>query len=370
MFRFIIISIFIAPIAQAIDLSYKKDALKTIRTSYSVKYQFKMSSLNDPIDPLENLKVTKKINPSLISSKKDDNKLDDVTESIYIGNESLSKLVRNKNEIDLSNVTAILPILEADKLKDLPTQFYKYCINFLDQLVQRGSFISITVHLMLLIPTLRYMKLELGLSIVPFIYLGPLVFIIPFAISYLWEQDAFELYFIDNKLKSFLVKQQKIAIAFLKDRETQLLTDITTQLNELEQNNESLYFLLSENKLADKVVVSRLLSKLDIEVFYTEIIKCKPNRYKFHNSDKFESADIGMMQDVRPSNEYSSSDIFVDNKNNPIQRDQNNLFLATKLFLDKIKRNQFKYKISTESIIKELKDMQSNLNNYNSSISL
>jgi len=368
MFQFIFI-LFIAPISQAIDLSYKTNIIKMIRKSCIYNCQFKMSSLNDPIDPLENIKVSKKINPSLISSKKIDNKLDNVTKSIYIDNESLSKLVRNKNEIGLSNVTNILPILEADKLKDLPIQFYKYCINFLDQLVQRGSFISITVHLMLLIPILRYMKLELGLSIVPFIYLGPLVFIIPFAVSYLWEQDAFEFYFIDNKLKSFLVKQQTIAIDFLTDRETQSLTDITTQLNESEQNNESLYYLLNENKLADKVIVSRLLSKLDIEVFYTEIIKCKPNRYKFHYSDKFGS-DNGMSQDIRPSNEYSSSDIFVDIKNNPIQRDQNNLFLATKMFLDKIKRNQSKYKVSTESIIKELKDMQSDLNNSNSSISL
>jgi hypothetical protein len=77
-----------------------------------------------------------------------------------------------------------------------------------------------------------------------------------------------------------------------------------------------------------------------------------------------------MLQDIRPNNDYSSSDIFVDIKNNPIQRDQNNLFLATKMFLDKIKRNQSKYKVSTESIIKELKDMQSDLNNSNSSISL
>jgi hypothetical protein len=72
---------------------------------------------------------------------------------------------------------------------------------------------------MLLTPVLRFIKLDMGpvigtgsgpdqisasVSVIPLLYLAPIVFAFPFAIFFLWENDILSVPYIDDRLGDFV----------------------------------------------------------------------------------------------------------------------------------------------------------------------
>ena len=69
----------------------------------------------------------------------------------------------------------------------------------MEQLVPRTAFLSLTIHVMMLVPLLKFIKIDLQQSIIPYLYLGPLVFMVPYIIFYLWDNNILKsISFIDN----------------------------------------------------------------------------------------------------------------------------------------------------------------------------
>lgn len=165
------------------------------------------------------------------------------------------------------------PDLETELLKSemrrrerLSSEFFTSFICLLDQIVPRISLVALTFHVMLLLPTLRFLigsfKVE---SITPFLYIGPLVLAIPYLVYFLWEYDVMSVSVIDNKLKDVLVKQKQIARELLDDQERmeRLVESATCEIETKFERTRGDF---------NRLVLARLVAKVDPDVFYTDIV--------------------------------------------------------------------------------------------------
>jgi TusA-related sulfurtransferase len=149
----------------------------------------------------------------------------------------MKKRIQQQQSIDMKpiiydekEIETMLLQEEANILKSLPTNLLIVFNNLMEQVVWRFAFVTVTTHVMLLIPVLRYVKLTLEMSIIPYIYIFPMLFIFPFIIYGLWDTNITTISYIDELLLSFLKNQQNLAKINLEEQNNKfLLNDITPE---------------------------------------------------------------------------------------------------------------------------------------------
>ena len=130
--------------------------------------------------------------------------------------------------------------------------FQNHCVAYLPRI----SLSAFILHVMLLIPTLRYVKLELHQSIYSYLYLSPLVVLLPFAMYFLGEKKIYENQYIEERVAAYLQTQKDYAVDYVDIQEGRLLDTLEEMLREgggAEAQN-----------VVKNIALARLMSRIDI----------------------------------------------------------------------------------------------------------
>lgn len=223
----------------------------------------------DPIDPLgefQNIPVgrfrpQRKKNPSQPLSQTKKAKQDG---SNYLKPSEKSKMneitVAPYDSIDQLTTDQKVLLSQAEMLRTLPLDYFLSFRNICEQLVPRFGIYSLTFHVILLIPIIRIVKFQLNASVYPFLYIGPALFLVPYAFFWLWENDVCEVPIFDARLLQYVKKQ--------KDSATRILLKDSDDL------------MIAANRGDDQLAIKKLanlklMSLIDIDNFMSEIIAVK-----------------------------------------------------------------------------------------------
>ncbi len=180
--------------------------------------------------------------------------------------------------IDDAYVQELLQTIEADMLQSLPEEMMESFQSYLVQLLPRVSIMSVVVHLMMLIPVLRYVKLELHQSIYPYLYLGPLLLVLPFAIFFFGESKLYDQPFMAEKVEKFLRVQKDLATQFVRDQEERTLAILDELLRERNPNERE------KERVVRNIALARLMCRVDVEFLAREVLVAKRRRLGLRGS--------------------------------------------------------------------------------------
>jgi hypothetical protein len=203
---------------------------------------------------------------------------------------------------------------------------------------------------MLLLPVLQYLKSTFDMSLVPLLYLGPVVALIPYVAYLLWEFNLITVDPIDQQLKYVIENQKESAKEFLREQEEQLVAKISDELSRAQPLEDVSLAELYETK---KLVYARLLSQVNTEALYTEITSLKSNLQTSRGLNRviFNRLPTSILRSILQSGGGETKKaIKIDT------------VTAARDLLDSIynaKGNQAN--VSTKAILKELQDMEKSL---------
>ena len=149
---------------------------------------------------------------------------------------------------------------QAEILRTLPLDYFLSFRNICEQLVPRFGVYAVAFHVILLIPIIRIVKFQLNASVYPFLYIGPVLFLVPYVFFWLWENDVCKVPIFDTALQRYVEKQKKSATKIFKKEEAQLM--------KLARNS-------GDQETIKKIANLSLLSAIDIENFVSEITAIK-----------------------------------------------------------------------------------------------
>jgi hypothetical protein len=211
--------------------------------------------VEDIIDPLEEVKAssgTKGIIRRPKSIKKEGT-------VVSLGKEALIAIPDDDDSVGLSPEQRIT-LQQATILKTLPSEFFLGFRDFADQLVPRFAFITVTIHIMLLIPILQVMKFSLGMNIAPLLYMAPLLFLFPYVAFWLWENDRFEIPIFDEKVKTYIKTQKLVAEEILQKDEDSLYRAVKSS---------------GDPDSTQRLAYLQLLAKVDVDILCDEVLAVK-----------------------------------------------------------------------------------------------
>lgn len=169
----------------------------------------------------------------------------------------------SKNNVTSLTVEERILLAEAQLLQALPLNALSTFQQACAVLVPRVAFMILTIHVMLLIPTLRFVKVSLGLSIVPFLYIAPVLLCVPFIVYFLWESDLYEFPYITSGLLRFIASDKSRAVRTMSNDEARLLEAL--------QHDD-------EPALVEQLAYARLVSKIDPDALCREAMALKRRR--------------------------------------------------------------------------------------------
>lgn len=239
----------------------------------SVKHKLAVNNHNVlklSIDPLDQIKVSPSSSNAATNRTINYNTNKSVIGS-SIGNNDLNEN-RTKVETKKKSKTDLfvdIELYEAKLLDMLPINLFNYFISFCEKYTIRVSLIAFTIHIMMLIPILRYIKIDLGMSIIPYIYLGPIVALIPFMFYWLWLNNFIEIKLFDDKFNKYVKMQQESAILKLQNEEETML-----EILQYENDPDTLK-LLATCKLFKKINLKAIKDEVYTLKYKTGISKSK-----------------------------------------------------------------------------------------------
>lgn len=208
-----------------------------------------------------------------------------MTEGELGGNQSSSEAKRNFLLEGLPLDEQLL-LEEAHLLQNFPEKLLLAFVDLSGQYALKLSLLCGVIHLMLLPIVLKFVMLQLHESIVPFLYIAPILVLFPYISLWLWENniDSIPTRFLDEKLMEFVSGQQNSAFKMLPKEEETLRALVA---NSTEYAPEKL----------KRVVAMRLLTKIDPQIFTNECLTIKKmNRNPLNNA--MSSGRINLNQDT------------------------------------------------------------------------
>ena len=234
---------------------------------------------SNEIDPLQFLKP--KISSKLIKNFDEKASINEITESVdratltptfeMISFDDDTKFSESKAKsvgISVQEFYSKVGNCEISLLPKLPNEIYSMYISYCRQFVPRVSITAAVLYVMLLIPSLKYIKLFTQISPLPFLYLGPVVFVIPYLVLYLWESNILDLPFMNAKLVQLITALQQKATKYLETESNDIIPgDISEELK------------FSPSDDLDSVISKRafiqLITKIDVESLAKEVLALK-----------------------------------------------------------------------------------------------
>jgi len=189
--------------------------------------------------------------------------------------EYIDRVVRADKSFTNLNLTAVEELIvgeEAELLQSLPLNALASFRPVLSALVPRLSFIMLLVHIILLLPALRFLKIELDVSIVPFLYIAPMLLTVPFVSSFLWESDIYESPVITRGMELFLCAEKQRAVSKLASETTRLLQIVVSEGSCASTKDPG------ERSPLIQLAYLRLISRIDPEALCKESMAFKAKR--------------------------------------------------------------------------------------------
>lgn len=223
-------------------------------------------------DPLETVKRKKGSTPTNKRIKLQQQQLQlqqvspSITENVEIV-ENPEVIVANEIK-NLSNEQMLM--LEAAILQCLPSDIGRSFTVIADQYTIRGSVILLAVHIMVLIPVLKVLKMYTTVSVVPYLYVAPLLFLVPYVALWLWENNFIEVPLLTRKLFDFITFQKMNSMTKLKIEEANYCKIVGSSRSGTE--SDSVYTTPKE------LCYLRVLSRVNVNILKDEVIKIKRQR--------------------------------------------------------------------------------------------
>lgn len=234
--------------------------------------------IKGPVDPLVNLpsnKLNDNIQDKVHITRR--SSLHNRPENISNSSESMS-VVNNRGSASLirsvvstnigkyiksdDEVASAIEMCQGKILESLPLNVYRSFIPLCHRYVERVAFIAFATHIMVLIPFLRYVHLELHMSVVPYIYYGPIAAIIPFIILWLWLNNVVELSFFDELFTRYMNSQKDSAVTKMRSEEVSLM--------EILRSTE-----VFDDEVLKVLSVCKLFMKVDVPAMRDEVYALK-----------------------------------------------------------------------------------------------
>jgi len=153
---------------------------------------------------------------------------------------------------------------EAYLLQKLPDRILLTFIDLVGQYAMKLSFLIVAIHLMMLPLILKFVKLQFDASIIPFLYIAPLLVLFPYIITWLWENnvEVISTQFVDERLTEYIWGRHNSAKKRIREEEDAL---------KLFTANSTEY---APEKLK-RVAIMRLLTKIDPRMLSAECLNLK-----------------------------------------------------------------------------------------------
>lgn len=321
-----------------VSIANHNGAIHARRHIHSTRvFQSTSSDSIDPIDPLEGsndtsvnkyrLKTSKAVMSQRSKGEIKKKSLDRFSKPGKAQGISRSTPVLSRDDDNLTLDQRIL-LSQAEILRTLPLDYFLSFRNICEQLVPRFGVYSVAFHVILLIPIIRIVKFQLNASVYPFLYIGPVLFLVPYVFFWLWENDVCAVPIFDTALQRYVEKQKKSAMRILKKEEVQLMKSARSS---------------GDQETIKKIANLSLLSAIDLENFVSEI-KAIKKRVKGRTTDNPTlstfSQDNSAVSDIKVN--------FNDNVNDAVKT-----FVEASLLGDQ--------KESEKSLLEKLKQLEKDL---------
>lgn len=251
-----------------------------------------MSTSSNGIDPLQFLKRTDRKISRNFESTVSPYRRNNTAANITLKTMTLDS-VNTTTGIGINEVISKIELREVSLLSKLPFEVYITFISYCRQYVPRVSITATAIHLMMLVPTINYLKLQSEINIVPFLYLGPVVFAIPYVALFLWENNIVTIPIVEVKMKLFIEALKEKAKFKMEEVES---TDKNTN------NREQVSYTPSVDldKLISQRAFIQLLAKIDVDVLTSEVLTiCKSkSKNRVRAVDSYSESEGGV---YRPS---------------------------------------------------------------------
>ena len=132
---------------------------------------------------------------------------------------------------DASLIENLIVKEEAELLQTMPLNALVTFRPVCAALVPRLSFLMLLLHVILLLPAVRYLSVDLGVSIAPFLYIAPALLCVPFVTYFLWEVDAYDSPVVVRGLEMFLSAERWRAKKRLAQETPRLLRVVGSEVN-------------------------------------------------------------------------------------------------------------------------------------------
>lgn len=180
-------------------------------------------------------------------------------------NETTKLMTKRDHAFDSFDLEA----MEANTLRDLPRLVLQQFKEWLSDAVFRIAASMLTVHVMTLIPTLRYIYFDLQVSIYPYLYIGPILFSLPFIIAWGWDGSLIEVVIIDKWLMTLLIHMKEIAVLNLSELKKKFVDAMRLDMTQSE---------ISER--AEMYARALIFSNVDPEALFREIKDVLQRQYE------------------------------------------------------------------------------------------
>lgn len=233
------------------------------------------------IDPLDNIKgkvvdipmkyrVIQSSNSSIVSAA-----------PIPPPSASLSSVPSGKYELRRES-SLLLQESESQILKSLPVKLLVIFQEWLNNVSLRMAFIMTTVYFMLVVPIVPYAVSHFHASIVGYLYIGPILFPLPFLYCWCWINNLFESNILDSALMKLLSGLRDTA----RENLPELERDYTQYLNSSSETN---------SQTVEDYAYTKIVADIDVNAMFDEMKYVMRERTDPSQSTPISAANLASM---------------------------------------------------------------------------
>ena len=175
-----------------------------------------------------------------------------------------SPLEGDYNVVSIEFIENEVAMIQKELIEGISLPLLQAYFPVAEQYAIRGALILLASHIMVLIPVLKFVTTYLNMSIIPYLYIGPLLVLLPFILLFAWDKNIARVDILDAKLKEFLALQKAVAMETLAEEGDKWVNS----LREYDDDEKG-------KGLVKKLGYLRILSNMDVEMCFSDILAVK-----------------------------------------------------------------------------------------------
>jgi hypothetical protein len=214
------------------------DPLSSLKTLMSPKLSLKNISVSDDSDVVsyQNI-IPNKLFDDLTKKKFYDASILLFSNSDFDWMKKNSEMILNTSMNDTETAIDLTALI-----------IYREFSQISHKIISRFGLIAFLLNSMMLLPTLPILKFKLHVSIFPFMFTGPFVFILPYLIFFCWELNITKIRIIDDYFENFIRVRKSFA--------EKIITEISANTSTLTSVNRAIlkiHYIIAESNYSSLV---------------------------------------------------------------------------------------------------------------------